>query len=85
MMRSRVLLAAALAVVGLSSRPSYAQVTSSIPDAIVGKAPPPSGPSVTYLPGDAATKGYLAVPKGAGPFPALIIIHEWNGLVDRVR
>jgi carboxymethylenebutenolidase len=32
-----------------------------------------------------ATTGYLAVPEGPGPFPALVIIHEWNGLVDRVR
>ena len=32
------------------------------------------------------TKLYdLAVPEGEGPFPALIIIHEWNGLVDRIR
>jgi len=66
-------------------RPARAQITSSIPDAILGKAPPPSGQTVRYLPGDSATKGYLAVPKGNGPFPALILIHEWNGLVDRVR
>ena len=25
------------------------------------------------------------MPEGAGPFPAVILIHEWNGLVDRVR
>jgi carboxymethylenebutenolidase len=73
------------ALVAGAARPAQAQVTSSIPDAILGKAPPPSGQTVTYLPGDAATKGYLAVPKGTGPFPALILIHEWNGLVDRVR
>jgi carboxymethylenebutenolidase len=35
--------------------------------------------------GDSATTGYLAVPEGEGPFPALVIIHEWNGLTDRVR
>jgi carboxymethylenebutenolidase len=68
-----------------AARPAQAQVTSSIPDAILGKAPAPSGQTVRYLPGDSATKGYLAVPKGNGPFPALILIHEWNGLVDRVR
>jgi carboxymethylenebutenolidase len=38
-----------------------------------------------YLPGDTETGGYLAVPEGEGPFPALILVHEWNGLVDRVR
>ena len=35
--------------------------------------------------GDTTTTGYLAVPAGDGPFPALVIIHEWNGLQDRVR
>lgn len=58
---------------------------SSIPDAILGTAPPPQGRAVAYLPGDTLTRGYLAVPKGQGPFPALILVHEWNGLVDRVR
>jgi len=58
---------------------------SSIPDAILGKAPPPSGKTVMYLPGDSATRGYLALPAGKGPFPALILIPEWNGVVDRVR
>lgn len=61
------------------------QVTSAIPDAILGKAPPPRGIAARYVPGDEETQGYLAVPEGEGPFPALIIIHEWNGLVDRIR
>lgn len=58
---------------------------SSIPDAILGKAPPPSGKTVTYLPGDSTTRGYLALPAGKGPFPALIMIHEWDGVNDRDR
>ncbi len=85
MKRDIVVLAAALAVLALPGRTSHAQVPSSIPDAIIGKASPPSGQTVNYAPDDASTKGYLAVPKGTGPFPALILIHEWNGLVDRVR
>lgn len=67
------------------SAEQQAAVTSSIPAAILGEAPPPQGEDVHYLPGDDATTGYLAVPDGEGPFPALILIHEWNGLVDRVR
>jgi len=61
------------------------QPTSLIPDAILGQAPPPSGERVSYVPGDDATVGYLAVPEGEGPFPTVILIHEWNGLTDRVR
>lgn len=29
--------------------------------------------------------GYLVVPDGEGPFPALILIHEWWGLNDNIR
>jgi hypothetical protein len=56
-----------------------------LPPAIVGEGGELQGASVQYLPADPATVGYLAVPEGAGPFPALVIVHEWNGLVDRVR
>lgn len=56
-----------------------------MPPAIIGQGGDLEGVDVAYLEGDDATMGYLAVPEGAGPFPALVIIHEWNGLVDRVR
>jgi carboxymethylenebutenolidase len=56
-----------------------------LPAAILGNAGPLQGTDVAYLPGDTLTMGYLAVPEGSGPFPALVIVHEWNGLVDRVR
>ena len=56
-----------------------------LPPAIVGQGGPLQGTDVEYLPGDPSTVGYLAVPEGPGPFPALVIIHAWNGLVDRVR
>lgn len=56
-----------------------------MPPAILGNGGPLEGTDVNYLPEDTETTGYLAVPEGDGPFPALVIIHEWNGLVDRVR
>lgn len=56
-----------------------------MPPAIIGKGGALEGEAVHYLDGDNETTGYLAVPEGDGPFPALVIIHEWNGLVDRVR
>lgn len=56
-----------------------------MPPAIIGNGGALQGTDVHYLSGDEATTGYLAVPEGQGPFPALVIIHEWNGLVDRVR
>lgn len=65
--------------------PFHPTAADELPAAILGKAGPLEGTPVRYLPGDTLTVGYLAVPAGAGPFPALVIIHEWNGLVDRVR
>lgn len=56
-----------------------------VPAAIMGEAPPLRGQTVQYFPQDERAAGYLAVPEGEGPFPALILVHEWNGLVDRVR
>lgn len=57
----------------------------ALPRSILGEAPPPQGVTVHYYAADPATAGYLAVPAGAGPHPAVILIHEWDGLVDRVR
>lgn len=74
--------------------PSFAQEThvplaptadSALPPSILGQGGDLRGMSVRYVPDDGATEGYLAVPSGAGPFPALVIVHEWNGLVNRVR
>lgn len=59
--------------------------TEELPPAIVGEGGELSGTPLRYMPDDTLTTGYLAVPEGEGPFPALVIIHEWNGLVDRVR
>ncbi|MDX1494096.1 MAG: dienelactone hydrolase family protein [Longimicrobiales bacterium] len=56
-----------------------------LPPAIVGNGGALGGVPLQYVPDDTLTTGYLAVPEGDGPFPALVIIHEWNGLVDRVR
>ena len=30
-------------------------------------------------------KGFIAIPPGDGPFPALVLIHEWWGLNDNIR
>ena len=70
-----------------ASRAALASATAAgnLPPSILGEGKSLRGASIAYLPGDTATVGYLSVPEGDGPFPALIIIHEWNGLVDRVR
>jgi len=64
---------------------SPATAPDQLPPAIVGRGGDLEGQNLRYVAGDDATVGYLAVPEGEGPFPALVIIHEWNGLTDRVR
>lgn len=43
------------------------------------------GKSVSYKSGDDTVTGVLYTPAGKGPFPALIVIHEWWGLNDWVK
>ncbi len=58
---------------------------NQLPDAILGKARQPRGRSLNYFSEDAASRGYLAEPEDNGPHGAVILIHEWNGLNNRVR
>lgn len=50
-------------------------------------APPTAGPE--KLDGQdidlAGTRAYLSLPKGDGPFPAIVVIHEWWGLNSNVK
>jgi carboxymethylenebutenolidase len=41
--------------------------------------------SVSYKSGDETVQGLLYSPAGKGPFPAIIVIHEWWGLNDWVK
>lgn len=41
--------------------------------------------TVSYKSGDETISGVLYAPQGKGPFPALIVIHEWWGLNDWVK
>jgi carboxymethylenebutenolidase len=43
------------------------------------------GKAVSYKSGDETVSAMLYTPSGSGPFPALIVIHEWWGLNDWVR
>jgi carboxymethylenebutenolidase len=61
------------------------ELETALPAAILGKAGPPQGKTVNYFAADKATAGYLAEPKNGGTYGGVIVIHEWNGLVDRVR
>jgi len=46
---------------------------------------PHEGQSITFRSGADRAQGYLARPAGAGPFPALVVVHEIHGLTDHIR
>jgi carboxymethylenebutenolidase len=41
--------------------------------------------AVSFKSGDETAAGFLVTPEGKGPFPAVIVIHEWWGLNDWVK
>jgi carboxymethylenebutenolidase len=41
--------------------------------------------AITFPSGDGTGQGLLYLPQGAGPHPALIVIHEWWGLNDWIK
>jgi carboxymethylenebutenolidase len=43
------------------------------------------GKEITFKSGGEEIKGYLAVPEGKGPFPAVVVIQEWWGLNDWIK
>lgn len=71
-----------LVVLTLFTHLLYAEEQPSMLDTIEGKGEAPTGEILEYF---EKAKGYLSVPEGEGPFGAVILIHEWNGLVERVK
>ena len=53
-----------------------------LPPALLGKAGPLQGETLNYYEN---ASGYIAEPKRAGPHGSVILIHEWNGLTNRIR
>lgn len=55
-----------------------------VPAAIIGKAPPLKGELIAYFLDSPKTSGYLSLPEG-NINGGVILIHEWNGLSQRIR
>jgi carboxymethylenebutenolidase len=53
--------------------------------ALFGSAFAVEGKNVSYKSGDETVQGVLYTPSGKGPFPGIIVIHEWWGLNDWIK
>ena len=60
-------------------------VVLSVVLSVVAFASAADNKTITYKSGDETVQGILYTPSGKGPFPALIVIHEWWGLNDWVK
>lgn len=49
------------------------------------QAPGARGTVVQFKSESGTVKAYLAKPQGDGPFPAVVLIHEWWGLTDWIK
>jgi carboxymethylenebutenolidase len=70
---------AAVSIAGLMAADAKAQGLSAEDDPNLDIA------DVTYPGAKGEMKGYLAVPKAAGPFPAVIVVHENRGLNAHIK
>jgi carboxymethylenebutenolidase len=52
---------------------------------VAAASPKVSSSAVHYTSGKDSVSAYLSIPSGKGPFPAIIVIHEWWGLNDWVK
>ena len=80
-----LLLALIVSTAATADIPFEPTTNDELPPAITGNAGPLQGSDVAYYPGNDKTLGYLAVPETPGPHGAIILIHEWTGLVERVK
>lgn len=65
-------------VLGLALIPGWAGLAAA-------EEPKVHAEMVTFAGGSGPIKGYLARPEGDGPFPAIVLVHEWWGLSDWVK
>jgi carboxymethylenebutenolidase len=40
---------------------------------------------ISFKLGEDVRPGYLAIPEGSGPFPAVVVIHEVDGLIEQIK
>jgi carboxymethylenebutenolidase len=88
-MNKKILIAFGALMAGLLIWTALSQPPADDADQVARLNADPLTPTVTItgqqVPYHGETTGFLARPEGPGPFPALILIHEWWGLNDNIR
>ena len=65
--------------------PTYSASLQTLLDREPEPAGGTTGAEVDYEVGGTACRGYLARPAGDGPFPGVLVVHDWVGISDYVR
>jgi carboxymethylenebutenolidase len=60
-------------------------LTLALVSTLISSAFAANSKSVSYKSGDETVQGILYTPAGKGPFPGIIVIHEWWGLNDWIK
>jgi carboxymethylenebutenolidase len=63
----------------------FSKAKESLPNAILGAQVPLKGSELQYFQEDPTTAGYLSTPGGQPVRGGVILIHEWDGLTERVK
>ena len=71
-----------VALVLIAIAPATYSNDNVLPPALLGQAGPLHGETLNYYEN---ASGYIAEPTRAGPHGSVILIHEWNGLTNRIR
>lgn len=79
---NRTTLKTFLVLVLMCMSTAHAETETGVLQVIEGHGVLPSGKLLEYF---ADAKGYLAEPSSPGLHGSVILIHEWNGLVERVK
>ena len=69
-------------VLAFSTAAAITSIAGASEPAVPGKV---ESKMVEFKGGAGMVKGYLAKPEGKGPFPAIVVIHEWWGLTDWIK
>lgn len=82
----KILLVAVLGLVmmGCEEAAHTVEISENMPSETMQQTPIQTQ-KVAYDPANPELMGYMAMPEGDGPFPAVVLIHEWWGMNENIE